>query len=196
MATNPDWILYGANGFTGRLITLEAKRKSLRPILAGRRAAPIEALGAQLDLPWRSFDINDPSAAAAALSDVDVLLHCAGPFAATSGPMVDACLASRTHYLDITGEIDVFVAAHARHAQAETAGILVCPGVGFDVVPTDCVAAVLKEALPDANSLALGFDAEGTPSPGTAKTMVEALSAGGRIRRDGRILEVPFAYRT
>src|SRR6266487_2222055 len=83
MATNTDWILYGANGFTGRLITLEAKRKSLRPILAGRRAAPIEALGAQLDLPWRSFDIDDPSAAAAALSDVDVLLNCAGPFAAT-----------------------------------------------------------------------------------------------------------------
>src|SRR6266571_4465352 len=173
MATNTDWILYGANGFTGRLITLEAKRKSLRPILAGRRAAPIEALGAQLDLPWRSFDINDPSAAAAALSDVDVLLNCAGPFAATSGPMLDACLAGRTHYLDITGEIDV-----------------------FDVVPTDCVAAVLKQALPDAKSLALGFDVKGTPSPGTAKTMVEGLKAGGRVRKNGEIVEVPFAYRT
>src|SRR6266700_648304 len=173
MATNTDWILYGANGFTGRLITLEAKRKSLRPILAGRRAAPIEALGAQLDLPWRSFDIDDPSAAAAALSDVDVLLNCAGPFAATSGPMLDACLAGRTHYLDITGEIDVFVA-----------------------VPTDCVAAVLKQALPDAKSLALGFDVKGTPSPGTAKTMVEGLKAGGRVRKNGEIVEVPFAYRT
>src|SRR6266567_3455201 len=165
MATNTDWILYGANGFTGRLITLEAKRKSLRPILAGRRAAPIEALGAQLDLPWRSFDINDPSAAAAALSDVDVLLNCAGPFAATSGPMLDACLAGRTHYLDITGEIDVFV-------------------------------AVLKQALPDAKSLALGFDVKGTPSPGTAKTMVEGLKVGGRVRKNGDIVEVPFGYRT
>ncbi len=196
MATNTDWILYGANGFTGRLITLEAKRKSLRPILAGRRAAPIEALGAQLDLPWRSFDIDDPSAAAAALSDVDVLLNCAGPFAATSGPMLDACLAGRTHYLDITGEIDVFVAAHSRHAQAQAAGVVVCPGVGFDVVPTDCVAAVLKQALPDAKSLALGFDVKGTPSPGTAKTMVEGLKAGGRVRKNGEIVEVPFAYRT
>jgi uncharacterized protein YbjT (DUF2867 family) len=90
MATNADWILYGANGFTGRLIAREAKRKSLRPILAGRRAAPIEALGAQLDLPRRSFDIGDPSAAAAALSDVDVVLNCAGPFAATSRQMLDA----------------------------------------------------------------------------------------------------------
>ena len=196
MSTSAGWMIYGAYGFTGRLIAREAKRKNLRPILGGRREGPVQALAAELDLEWRCFDANDPTAAAAALGDVDILLNCAGPFATTSGPMVDACLASRTHYLDITGEIDVFVAAHARHAQAEAAGILVCPGVGFDVVPTDCVAAVLKEALPDANSLALGFDAEGTPSPGTAKTMVEALSAGGRIRRDGRIIEVPFAYRT
>src|SRR5229473_1054516 len=191
MAMDTDWILYGANGFTGRLIAREAKRKSLRPILAGRRAAPIEALGAQLDLPRRSFDIDDPSAAAAALSDVDVLLNCAGPFAATSGPMLDACLASRTHYLDITGEIDVFVAAHSRHAEAQAAGIVVGPGVGFDVVPTDCVAAVLKQALPDAKSLALGFDVKGTPSPGTAKTMVEGLKAGGRVRKNG---DVATAY--
>src|SRR6266849_4550415 len=168
MAMDTDWILYGANGFTGRLIAREAKRKSLRPILAGRRAAPIEALGAQLDLPRRSFDIDDPSAAAAALSDVDVLLNCAGPFAATSGPMLDACLASRTHYLDITGEIDVFVAAHSRHAQAQAAGVVVCPGVGFDVVPTDCVAAVLKQALPDAKSLALGFDVNPPAASSTA----------------------------
>lgn len=196
MASDPAWMIYGANGFTGRLIAREAKRKNLRPVLAGRRAAPIEALAAELDLPWRSFDGNDPPAAAAALSGLDIVLNCAGPFAATSGPILDACLAGRTHYLDITGEIDVFVAAHARHAQAQAAGIIVCPGVGFDVVPTDCVAAVLKQALPDAKSLALGFDVKGTLSPGTAKTMVEGLKAGGRARKGGEIAAVPFAYRT
>src|SRR5260370_18271990 len=127
MAMDPDWTVCGANGFTGRLIAREAKRKSLRPILAGRRAAPIEALGAQLDLPRRSFDIDDPSAAAAALSDVDVLLNCAGPFAATSGPMLDACLASRTHYLDITGQIDLFVAPPSRHPPAQAAALATCP---------------------------------------------------------------------
>ncbi len=196
MASDPAWMIYGANGFTGRLIAREAKRKNLRPILAGRRAAPIEVLARELDLPWRSFDGNDPPAAAAALSGLDIVLNCAGPFAATSGPMLDACLASKTHYLDITGEIDVFVAAHARHAQAQAAGIAVCPGVGFDVVPTDCVAAVLKQALPDAKALALGFDVKGTLSPGTAKTMVAGLKAGGRVRENGEIVEVPFAYRT
>jgi short subunit dehydrogenase-like uncharacterized protein len=196
MASDPAWMIHGANGFTGRLIAREAKRKNLRPVLAGRRAAPIELLASELDLPWQTFDGNDPPAAAAALSDVDVVLNCAGPFAATSGPILDACLAGRTHYLDITGEIDVFVAAQARHARAQAAGITVCPGVGFDVVPTDCLAAVLKQALPDAKSLALGFDVMGTLSPGTAKTMVEGLKAGGRVRKDGEIVEVPFAYRT
>ena len=195
MATDSAWMIYGANGFTGRLIAREAKRKNFRPVLAGRRAAPVQALAAELDMPSRSFDVSDPPAAAA-LGDVDLVLNCAGPFAATSRPMLDACLATRTHYLDITGEIDVFVAAHARHAEAQAAGIVVCPGVGFDVVPTDCVAAVLKEALPDAACLTLGFDVSGTPSPGTAKTMVEGLKAGGRVRKSGEIVEVPFAYRT
>jgi len=110
--------------------------------------------------------------------------------------MLEACLSGKTHYLDITGEIDVFVAAHGRDAEARAAGILICPGVGFDVVPTDCLAALLKEMLPDASHLALGFDVNGTPSPGTAKTMVEALGAGGRVRRNGEIVAVPFAYRT
>ena len=196
MTNRTAWVIYGANGFTGRLIAQQAKRDNLAPILAGRRAEPIEGLAAKLDLPWRSFDLNDSAAATAALGKVDVVLHCAGPFRTTSGPMIEACLASRTHYLDITGEIEVFVAAHARHADAQAAGIVVCPGVGFDVVPTDCVAAVLKEALPDANALALGFDMSSTPSPGTAKTMIEGLKAGGRVRRNGDIVEVPFAYRS
>jgi short subunit dehydrogenase-like uncharacterized protein len=196
MATKPDWMIYGANGFTGGLIAREAKHKNLRPILAGRRERPIRELADQLDMPWRSFDVTEAPAAAASLTDIGLVLNCAGPFSATSGPMLDACIAGRTHYLDITGEIEVFVAAHARDAEAKTASIVICPGVGFDVVPTDCLAALLKEMLPDATYLALGFDVNGTPSPGTAKTMVEALGAGGRVRKHGEIVAVPFAYRT
>ena len=194
MAKDSGWMIYGANGFTGRLIAREAKRKNLRPILAGRSAAPVKALAAELE--WRSFGVSDPSSVADALSDVDVVVNCAGPFASTSRPMLDACLKTATHYLDITGEIDVFVAAHARNAQAQAAGVVICPGVGFDVVPTDCVAAILKQALPDAHALALGFDVSGIPSPGTAKTMVEGLKSGGRVREGGDVIEVPFAYRT
>jgi short subunit dehydrogenase-like uncharacterized protein len=110
--------------------------------------------------------------------------NCAGPFAATSGPMIDACLKSRTHYLDITGEIEVFLAAQSRHADAQSAGVVICPGVGFDVIPTDCIAAVLKEALPDATHLVLAFDAGGPMSPGTARTMAESLRLGRDARPD------------
>jgi short subunit dehydrogenase-like uncharacterized protein len=193
-----EWMIYGVNGYTGRLVAAEAKRQGLRPVLAGRNAGPIEALAAELGLPSRIFDLGDARAAAAALADTAVVAHCAGPFAATSAPMLDACLESRTHYLDITGEIDVFVAAQRRHADAAAAGIVICPGAGFDVIPTDCLAAVLKAALPDATHLALAFDAPSRLSRGTARTMVESFGRGrhgGRVRRDGAIVEVPVAHR-
>jgi hypothetical protein len=141
--TNPaEWMIYGANGYTGHLVAVEARRRGLRPVLAGRRAGPIETLAAELGLPARVFDLGDAQAAAAALADMAVVAHCAGPFSVTSAHMIDACLKSRTHYLDITGELDVFLAAQRRHAHAQTAGIVICPGVGFDVIPTDCLAAV------------------------------------------------------
>src|SRR5437773_8855645 len=148
-------MIYGANGYTGRLIAEEAKRQDLAPVLAGRSARAIEALARELALPYRVFDLADGSAARAALADVAVVANCAGPFSATSERMIDACLATRTHYADITGEIAVFVDAQLRHDDARAAGIVICTGVGFDVIPTDCVAACLKEALPDATQLAL-----------------------------------------
>jgi short subunit dehydrogenase-like uncharacterized protein len=198
MAGRTSWMIYGANGYTGRLVAREAKRQGLRPVLAGRRAGPIEAVAAELELPARVFDLGDAPTAAAALADMALVAHCAGPFAATSAPMIDACLACRTHYLDITGELDVFLAAQARHAAAQAAGIVICPGVGFDVIPTDCLAAVLKQALPDATHLALAFDARTRASRGTARSMVDSLRRGrrgGRVRRNGLIEEVPLAHR-
>jgi len=198
MAGHAEWMIYGANGYTGRLVAAEAKRQGLRPVLAGRSAGPIEAMARELALPARVFDLGDVPAAAAALADMAVVAHCAGPFALTSTPMIDACLASRTHYLDITGELDVFLAVQRRHGQAQAAGIVLCPGVGFDVIPTDCLAAVLKAALPDATHLVLAFDARTSLSPGTARTMVDSFrhgGRGGRVRRNGLIEEVPLAHR-
>jgi short subunit dehydrogenase-like uncharacterized protein len=190
------WMIYGANGYTGRLIAMEAKRQGLVPVLAGRSAAPVQALAADLGLPWRAFDLRDPTAAPRALADVRVVANCAGPFSATGRPMIDACLAAGTHYVDITGEIDVFVGAEHRHPDANASGIVLCPGVGFDVIPTDCVAACLKQALPDATHLALGFKGPASRSPGTARTSVEAAATGGRVRENGVIVTVPLADRT
>jgi short subunit dehydrogenase-like uncharacterized protein len=197
MSGRTEWMIYGANGYTGHLVAVEARRRDLMPVLAGRHAGPIEKLAAELGLPMRVFGIEDAPAAAAAIADMAVVANCAGPFAATSAPMIDACLRSRAHYLDITGEIDVFLAAQRRHADAQAAGIVICPGVGFDVIPTDCIAALLKEALPDATHLLLAFDARGPMSPGTARTMAQSPrlgQRGGRVRRDGLIEEVPLAH--
>jgi short subunit dehydrogenase-like uncharacterized protein len=197
MSSRAEWMIYGANGYTGHLVVAEARRRGLNPVLAGRRAAPIEKLATELGLPVRVFDLDDAPAAATAIADMALVANCAGPFAATSTPMINACLTSRAHYLDITGEIDVFLAAQSRNDEARAAGIVICPGVGFDVIPTDCVAAVLKEALPDATHLVLAIDAPGPISPGTARTMARSLQPSehiGRVRRNGMIEEVPLAH--
>jgi short subunit dehydrogenase-like uncharacterized protein len=189
-----SWLLYGANGYTGELTAREAVRRGLRPVLAARNAAAVERLGAELGLEARAFELS-PAAIATALRGVALVLHCAGPFSATAQPMISACLAARAHYLDISGEIAVFELAQARAGEARAAGVVLCPGVGFDVVPTDCVALTLKEALPEASALALGFDSRLALSRGTARTMVEGLGQGGCIRRDGRLQRVPLGYR-
>jgi len=189
------WMIYGANGYTGLLLAAEAKRQGLTPILGGRNAAEVQALGSQLGLECRIFDIQQAQDAQAALAGIAVVAHCAGPFSATSAPMLDACLVSGTHYVDITGEISVFDAVRQRDQQARERGIVVCPGVGFDVIPSDCIAACLHQALPDATHLALGFDTGSGLSPGTAKTTVEGLKFGGKVRRDGVITDVPLGYK-
>lgn len=194
--TDPKrWMIYGVTGYTGKLTVEEAVRRGHRPIVAGRNAEKVRKIAEQHGLEGRAFDLADPAAVRQALADVALVLHCAGPFSATSKPMLDACLETKTHYLDITGEIDVFAACHARDAEAKRAGIVVLPGSGFDVVPTDCVAAMLKRALPDATELVLAFEAGGGPSAGTAKSGIEGLGKGGRARRGGKMVTVPLAWK-
>jgi short subunit dehydrogenase-like uncharacterized protein len=193
---DPDWLIYGANGYTGALIAEEAVRRGHRPRLSGRNREAVAALAARLKTGASPCDLHDPAALRSVLAGCRLVLHCAGPFSETSPAMLDACLAEGVHYLDITGEIDVFAACHARSAEAARRGICVTPGVGFDVVPTDCVAALLKEKVPDAISLILAFEAGGGLSVGTAKTSVAGLGKGGRVRRAGALVEVPAAFKT
>lgn len=195
MTAPKRWMIYGVTGYTGKLTVEEAVRRGHRPIIAGRSAEKVQKLAEKHGLEARIFDLADPAAVRRALADVALVLHCAGPFSATSKPMLDACLETKTHYLDITGEIDVFAACHARDAEARRAGIVVLPGSGFDVVPTDCVAAMLKQALPDATELVLAFEAGGGPSAGTAKSGIEGLGKGGRARRGGKMVPVPLAWK-
>jgi short subunit dehydrogenase-like uncharacterized protein len=195
MMTGP-WLLYGANGYTGELVARLAVVRGHHPILAGRKADAICALADELDLPRRLFSLDDPRRVDEGLEGMSLVLHCAGPFAGTSRAMADACLRTRTHYLDITGEVAVFEALATRDGEARDAGIVVLPGCGFDVVPTDCLALHLKGRLPAARRLALGFEALGRVSHGTALTALEGWGAGGLVRRGGALTPVPSAWRT
>jgi len=191
-----NWMIYGANGYTGRLIVKEAKSRGMNPILAGRNKSALEKICDETGFECRVFDLEDKKAVQTALDGIKIVLHCAGPFSATSQPMIDACLANGCHYLDITGEISVFANAHRQSDEARHADIVLMPGVGFDVVPTDCLAARLVEKLPAATELLLAFESGGRMSPGTAKTSVEGLAGGGCVRQDGKLKWVPLAWKT
>jgi len=190
------WMIYGANGYTGKLIAREARTRGLKPVLAGRNRKSIESLATETGFESMVFDLEDTAAMDKALQGISIVLHCAGPFSATSQPMIEACLRNRCHYLDITGEISVFANAYKRSDEAGRADIVLMPGVGFDVVPTDCLAARLVKALPAATSLTLAFEAGGDMSPGTAKTSIEGLAGGGCVREGGKLKWVPLAWKT
>ena len=192
-----NWLIYGAYGYSARLIAEHAKARGLRPVLAGRDQEKTREVAEELSFEWRAFALDDVWTIAGNLTDIDAVVHCAGPFSATSAPMLEGCLGAKAHYFDITGEMQVFEHAHSQSidAAAKDAGIIVCPGVGFDVVPTDCIAKTLAEELPDATELALGFAGDANVSPGTAKTMIEGLGHGTWARRDGRLVPIPLAVR-
>jgi short subunit dehydrogenase-like uncharacterized protein len=181
-------LIYGATGYTGKLIAKAAVSRGARPILAGRNLDKVKAIAVPLGLTARAFDLSESARIDAAIKDISALLCAAGPFSATSRPVADACLRNRVHYLDVTGEIDVFEALAARDAKAKGRGVTLLPGTGFDVVPSDCLAAHLKRRLPDATDLKLYLSLGANMSRGTAKTMIEAMAAGTRLRRKGRIV--------
>ncbi len=193
---NNSFLLYGANGYTGQLIARMAAAYGLKPILAGRNEAALQSLAASLHLDYQVIDLDDTNRLKEALEKVELVLHAAGPFQHTAQKMIEACLATGTHYLDITGEISVFELAKSYHNKALEKSVMLMPGVGFDVVPTDCTALYLKNHLPDATHLKLAFAmVGGMVSHGTATTMAENLGSGGVIRENGKFVKKPLGHK-
>ena len=175
-------MIYGATGYTGRLMTQAVTAAGLHPVLAGRNEAKLAAMAEPLGLAHRAVSLHERERLEASLHDVRVVLNAAGPFSLTASPMVDTCLRTATHYLDISGEIAVFEALARRDAQARKRGIMIMPGVGFDVVPSDCLAAHVARRLPGAKRLALGLSGLVFASRGSAKTIVELQKTGPSTR--------------
>jgi short subunit dehydrogenase-like uncharacterized protein len=193
-----QFLLYGAYGYTGKLIAEMAADYGLTPVLAGRSEAKLQPMAQKLGLEYRVCSLDDPAALDILLKGFPVVLHAAGPFQYTAKPMLDACLRTGTHYIDITGEIDIFEMAASMDEQARQAGVMLLPGAGFDVVPTDCMAVYLKSKLPSATHLQLAFSALGAAgfSRGTAKTMAERLGQKSTVRENGKLVDVPLGHKT
>lgn len=185
-------LIYGAYGYSGELVARRAAKQGLHPVLAGRDGERLRRLGADLEGEVRVFPVDQ---AAGHLQDIRLVLNCAGPFLDTAAPLMDACIRKGCDYLDITGEVDVFEMVWRRDAAARKAGILLCPGVGFTAVPTDCLAVRLKKLLPAADHLTLAFDFGTKPSPGTVRTALRAIHSGGRVRRHGQLVSTPLGGR-
>jgi len=188
-------LIYGANGYTGKLITKKAVEVGAPVEIAGRNEEAIKLLANETGLHYHIIELSETERLENLLKDFKTVIHCAGPFSETAIPMVEACIKAKTNYLDITGEIWVFEDIMKYHHKAKKAGIVLIPGVGFDVVPTDCLAGYLKEKLPDGTSLELAFVGSTTGmSRGTAVTMAKNVSKGGFIRENGEIKNVPLAF--
>src|SRR6185436_18821921 len=182
-----------ANGYTGVLIAKYAAQYGLQPILAGRREEAIRPLANELNLPYKIIDINNAMQLKEALNGIKVVIHAAGPFADTARQMIDACLQTGTHYLDINGDISVFEMIKCYDVAAKEKNIMLLPGAGFDVVPTDCMALHLKNKLPGATHLKLAFASiGGGVSHGTAMTIISRLGEGGASRQNGKIVREPI----
>lgn len=191
-----DWMIYGANGYTGKLVAQLAKERGHNPVIAGRNRKKMEKLALELQLDYMAFDLTDVNIIAEAIADMDLVYLAAGPFIHTSAPMIKACLATHTHYLDITGEIPVFENVFKHDEVARKNGIALIPGVGFDVVPTDCLAKHVAEQLPSATHLEIGIASLSRASGGTTKTMIEMAPNGGKIRQQGDLIPLPIGFGT
>lgn len=192
-----DVIIYGAYGYTGSLIVRECKSTNLKVLLSGRNPSKLKKQSDDTGYPFEACDVHHPSALATMLKKAKMIIHCAGPFRATAKQMVEACLESSAHYLDITGEYPVFEMLAGYHSRAKDSGILVMPGVGFDVVPSDCLAVHLKKRMPGASHLQLAFTmSKGGVSRGTARTMIEGLGYGSMIRRNGHLTPIALGELT
>ncbi|MBN8654609.1 MAG: saccharopine dehydrogenase NADP-binding domain-containing protein [Anaerolineae bacterium] len=188
-------LVYGSYGYTGQLIVEHAMQEGLNLILAGRDEKRLREQAEKYKLEYRVFAVEETAKLDSALQEVDAVLHCAGPFVLTFQAMAEACIRNKKHYVDISGEIEEFEALALMDEKATEAGVMLLPGGGFDVVPSDCLIAYTASKLPNASDLKLYIKSVGSGiSRGTARSGIENSHRAGRIRRDGKIVSVPNVY--
>ena len=180
-------LIYGATGYTGRMIAKQAKDAGLNFVIAGRNKEKLDELAKTLDVRAHAFALDDAGALPRHLDGITVVLNCAGPFAHTSESLMRACIIQGVHYLDITAEINVYRLAESLHDLASTARVMLLPGVGWDVVPTDCLAVTIAEKVHEPVRLRIALQVSGSMSRGSAFSVGEIISAGLLARVNGEL---------
>lgn len=184
-------LIYGATGYTGRMAAAHAKTLGLDFEIAGRNRQTLASLAEALAVPFRVFEAD--ADAAQSLAGIDVLLNFAGPFAQTAEPLMRACLEAGVDYLDITAEINVYRLAERLGAKAAEAGVMLLPGVGWDVMPTDCLTVHVAQRVQEPQSLNVALQVPGSMSRGSAMSVSEIIGAGLMARVDGHLVPTPDA---
>jgi short subunit dehydrogenase-like uncharacterized protein len=178
-------LLYGVTGRAGREIACRLVEDGVDIVLAGRDPTRTAAAAETLGRPFRVFSLTSDPPIDEALADIDVVLHAAGPFVETASPMMAACIRTRTHYLDLTGEWPVFAEAQECSAAAAKAGVMLAPGAGFTLVASDCLLALAAEASPDAVKLRLAISRPDAVSRATIRSLASLIGPDIFVRRNG-----------
>ncbi len=171
--------VYGATGYTGRLVVAELARAGLDFLISGRNQAKLDTLRQELSLeaPAKGARIDDPASLRELLSDCPVLINCAGPFVHFGEPVLAAAVETGTHYLDTTGEQPFMKMVFERYGPgAARAGAALIPAMGFDYVPGDMIAALTAAGMGELDEVSMQYCWHGfTPSQGTARTTLEII---------------------
>jgi short subunit dehydrogenase-like uncharacterized protein len=182
--------VYGATGYTGRLVAAELQRRGADFVLAGRSAEKLAALASSLGsgIPTVAVRLDDAPGLRGLLEPCSAVIACAGPFTLRGEPVLGAAVDTGTHYLDTAGEQGFIAMVFDRYAdRASRSGAIVVPAMGFDYVPGDMIAALTASGMGSLDELSVAYslrDFEMTR--GTMHSALRSIGAGGDIEyRDG-----------
>lgn len=132
----PRIVVFGASGYTGRLVVASLLARGVDPVLAGRSAASLQPLAAPNGLTYRTADATDPSTVRALVVAGDVLVSTVGPFSRYGYAAAAAAADAGAHYVDSTGEVDFVQQLQEQFSDRAAAnGATMVPAFGYDYVP-------------------------------------------------------------
>lgn len=187
-------MLYGATGYTGRLVVEELERRGLDYVLSGRDEEKLARLAGERGAPMRVAPMDDARALRELLADASAVISCAGPFTLAGHALVRAAVDTGTHYVDSTGEQPFIKLVFDNHgAAAERAGVALVPALGFDYAPGDCVARLTARGHEPLEELVLAYAVRGFGmSRGTMRSGLEIAKGGDVVYENGDWRPAPF----